>query len=242
MRVEWGDDYAVCCCVSATQTGKEMQFFGARANLAKCLLYAINGGVDEKTKMQVGPEYKPITSEYLDYKEVMHKYDQMMEWLAGLYVNILNLIQYFHDKYYYEASQMALIDTDVRRTFATGIAGFSHVVDSLSAIKYAKVKTIRDEDGLVIDYEIEGDFPRYGNDDDRADEIAIWLLKEFMKKIRKHHTEFGAYDFDLDDYFECRVRQGDRRPSGWKKSGRAFIAWSESCLWGGAKWFACFFE
>ncbi|MCI9040548.1 formate C-acetyltransferase [Dubosiella newyorkensis] len=188
MRVEWGDDYAVCCCVSATQTGKEMQFFGARANLAKCLLYAINGGVDEKTKMQVGPEYKPITSEYLDYKEVMHKYDQMMEWLAGLYVNILNLIQYFHDKYYYEASQMALIDTDVRRTFATGIAGFSHVVDSLSAIKYAKVKTIRDEDGLVIDYEIEGDFPRYGNDDDRADEIAIWLLKEFMKKIRKHHT------------------------------------------------------
>lgn len=188
MRVEWGDDYAVCCCVSATQTGKEMQFFGARANLAKCLLYAINGGVDEKTKMQVGPEYKPITSEYLDYKEVMHKYDQMMEWLAGLYVNILNLIQYFHDKYYYEASQMALIDTDVRRTFAIGIAGFSHVVDSLSAIKYAKVKTIRDEDGLVIDYEIEGDFPRYGNDDDRADEIAIWLLKEFMKKIRKHHT------------------------------------------------------
>ncbi len=188
MRVEWGDDYAVCCCVSATQTGKEMQFFGARANLAKCLLYAINGGVDEKTKMQVGPEYKPITSEYLDYKEVMHKYDQMMEWLAGLYVNILNLIQYFHDKYYYEASQLALIDTDVRRTFAIGIAGFSHVVDSLSAIKYAKVKTIRDEDGLVIDYEIEGDFPRYGNDDDRADEIAIWLLKEFMKKIRKHHT------------------------------------------------------
>jgi len=188
MRVEWGDDYAVCCCVSATQTGKEMQFFGASANLAKCILYAINGGVDEKTKMQVGPEYKPITSEYLDYKEVMHKYDQMMEWLAGLYVNILNLIQYFHDKYYYEASQMALIDTDVRRTFATGIAGFSHVVDSLSAIKYAKVKTIRDEDGLVIDYEIEGDFPRYGNDDDRADEIAIWLLKEFMKKIRKHHT------------------------------------------------------
>ena len=188
MRPVWGDDYAVCCCVSATQTGKEMQFFGARANLAKCLLYAINGGVDEKTKVQVGPEYKPITSEYLDYDEVMHKYDVMMDWLSGLYVNILNLIQYMHDKYYYEASQMALIDTDVRRTFATGIAGFSHVVDSLSAIKYARVKTIRDEDGLVVDYEIEGDFPRYGNDDDRADEIAVWLLKTFMRKIEKHHT------------------------------------------------------
>ena len=188
MRPVWGDDYAVCCCVSATQTGKEMQFFGARANLAKCLLYAINGGVDEKTKVQVGPEYKPITSEYLDYDEVMHKYDIMMDWLSGLYVNILNLIQSMHDKYYYEASQMALIDTDVRRTFATGIAGFSHVVDSLSAIKYAKVKTIRDEDGLVVDYEIEGDFPRYGNDDDRADEIAVWLLKTFMRKIEKHHT------------------------------------------------------
>lgn len=188
MRPVWGDDYAVCCCVSATQTGKEMQFFGARANLAKCLLYAINGGIDEKTKVQVGPEYKPITSEYLDYDEVMHKYDIMMDWLSGLYVNILNLIQYMHDKYYYEASQMALIDTDVRRTFATGIAGFSHVVDSLSAIKYAKVKTIRDEDGLVVDYEIEGDFPCYGNDDDRADEIAVWLLKTFMRKIEKHHT------------------------------------------------------
>ena len=188
MRPVWGDDYAVCCCVSATQTGKEMQFFGARANLAKCLLYAINGGIDEKTKVQVGPEYKPITSEYLDYDEVMHKYDIMMDWLSGLYVNILNLIQYMHDKYYYEASQMALIDTDVRRTFATGIAGFSHVVDSLSAIKYAKVKTIRDEDGLVVNYEIEGDFPRYGNDDDRADEIAVWLLKTFMRKIEKHHT------------------------------------------------------
>ena len=188
MRPVWGDDYAVCCCVSATQTGKEMQFFGARANLAKCLLYSINGGVDEKTKVQVGPEYKPITSKYLDYDEVMHKYDIMMDWLSGLYVNILNLIQYMHDKYYYEASQMALIDTDVRRTFATGIAGFSHVVDSLSAIKYAKVKTIRDEDGLVVDYEIEGDFPRYGNDDDRADEIAVWLLKTFMRKIEKHHT------------------------------------------------------
>ncbi len=188
MRVVWGDDYAVCCCVSATQTGKEMQFFGARANLAKCLLYAINGGIDEKTRQQVGPEMRGITSEYLDYDEVMHKYDIMLEWLADLYVNILNLIQYMHDKYYYEASQMALIDTDVRRTFATGIAGFSHVVDSLSAIKYAKVKTIRDETGLVIDYEIDGDFPRYGNDDDRADDIAVWLLKEFMTKIEKRHT------------------------------------------------------
>ena len=188
MRPVWGDDYAVCCCVSATQTGKEMQFFGARANLAKCLLYAINGGVDEKTKTQVGPEYRGKTCEYLDYDEGMHKYDNMMEWLADLYVNILNLIQYMHDKYYYEASQMALIDTDVRRTFATGIAGFSHVVDSLSAIKYAKVKTVRDEDGLVVDYEIEGDFPRYGNDDERADEIAVWLLKTFMEKIEKRHT------------------------------------------------------
>ena len=178
----------VCCCVSATQTGKEMQFFGARANLAKCLNYAINGGVDEKSKEQVGPKYRPITSEYLDYDEVMEKYDDMMEWLADLYVNTLNLIQYMHDKYYYEAAEMALIDTDVRRTFATGIAGFSHVVDSLSAIKYAKVKTIRDENGVVVDYEVEGDFPKYGNDDDRADDIAVWLLKTFMQKIKKHHT------------------------------------------------------
>ena len=176
MKPVWGDDYSICCCVSATQTGKEMQFFGARANLAKCLLYAINGGVDVKTGQQVGPEYKPITSEYLDYDEVIEKYDRMMDWLADLYVNVLNLIQYMHDKYYYEAAEMALIDTDVRRTFATGIAGFSHVVDSLSAIKYAKVKTIRNEDGIVVDYETTGDFPRYGNDDDRADEIAVWLL------------------------------------------------------------------
>lgn len=194
MKPVWGDDYSICCCVSATQTGKEMQFFGARANLAKCLLYAINGGKDEKfldkqgNHMQVGPEYAPITSEYLDYDEVIHKFDQMMDWLAGLYVNILNLIQYMHDKYYYEAAEMALIDTDVRRTFATGIAGFSHVVDSLSAIKYAKVKTVRDESGLVTDYEIEGDFPRYGNDDERADDIAVWLLKTFLKKIKRHHT------------------------------------------------------
>ena len=188
MRPVWGDDYSICCCVSATQTGKEMQFFGARANLAKCLLYAINGGIDEKTKTQVAPEYRPITSEYLDYDEVMRAYDQMMDWLADIYVNTLNLIQYMHDKYYYEAAEMALIDTDVRRTFATGIAGFSHVVDSLSAIKYAKVKTIRDEDGVVVDYETEGDFPRYGNDDDRADDIAVWLLQTFLEKIKKHHT------------------------------------------------------
>ena len=188
MRVTWGDDYAICCCVSATQTGKEMQFFGARANLAKCLLYAINGGIDARTKVQVSPEYRPITSEYLDYDEVLDKYDKMMDWLAGVYVRTLNVIHYMHDKYYYEAAEMALIDTDVRRTFATGIAGFSHVVDSLSAIKYAKVKTVRDENGVVVDFETEGDFPRYGNDDDRADEIAVWLLKTFMAKIKKCHT------------------------------------------------------
>ncbi len=188
MKPIWGDDYAICCCVSATQTGKEMQFFGARANLAKCLLYAINGGVDEKTKAQVGPKFRPITAEYLDYEEVMEKYDTMMEWLADLYVNVLNLIQFMHDKYYYEASQLALIDTEVRRTFATGIAGFSHVVDSLSAIKYAKVKTVRDDTGLVVDYETTGDFPKYGNDDDRADDIAVWLLKTFLEKIKRHHT------------------------------------------------------
>ena len=188
MKPVWGDDYSICCCVSATQTGKEMQFFGARANLAKCLLYAINGGVDEKSGQQVGPEYKGITSEYLDYDEVIEKYEQMSDWLAGLYVNTLNLIQYMHDKYYYEAAEMALIDTDVRRTFATGIAGFSHVVDSLSAIKYAKVKTIRNEAGIVTDYEIEGDFPRYGNDDDRADEIGVYVLKSFLDKIKKRHT------------------------------------------------------
>ncbi len=194
MKPIWGDDYSICCCVSATQTGKEMQFFGARANLAKALLYAINGGKDEKhldkagKHMQCGPELAPITSEYLDYDEVMHKYDLMLDWLAGLYVNILNLIQYMHDKYYYEAAEMALIDTDVRRTFATGIAGFSHVVDSLCAIKYAKVKCIRDDQGVVTGFETTGDFPRYGNDDDRADEIAVWLLKTFITKVRKFHT------------------------------------------------------
>ncbi|MBQ8540282.1 MAG: formate C-acetyltransferase [Clostridia bacterium] len=189
MKPIWGDDYSICCCVSATQTGKEMQFFGARANLAKCLLYAINGGVDAKTLKQVGPAYKPITSEYLDYDEVIEKYVAMMEWLAKLYVHTLNAIHYMHDKYYYEAAEMALIDTEVKRSFATGIAGFSHVVDSLSAIKYAKVKVIRDEEtGVAKHFEIEGEFPKYGNDDDRADDIAIWLLRTFMEKIKKHHT------------------------------------------------------
>ena len=188
MRPVWGDDYSICCCVSATETGKEIQFFGARANLAKCLLYAINGGMDERTHDQVAPEYAPITSEYLDYDEVMKKYDVMMDWLAHLYVGTLNMIHYMHDKYYYEAAEMALIDTDVRRTFATGIAGFSHVVDSLSAIKYAKVKTIRDESGIVVDFETTGDFPKYGNDDERADEIAVWLLRTFMSKLKYCHT------------------------------------------------------
>ena len=210
MRPIWGDDYSICCCVSATQTGKEMQFFGARANLAKALLYAINGGRDEEAGLtpgvQVGPDIAPITSDYLDYDEVMKKYDTMLEWLAGLYVNTLNAIHYMHDKYYYEAAELALIDTDVRRTFATGIAGFSHVVDSLSAIKYAKVKVIRgdvevkDKSGKVVevvkglakDFKVEGDFPRYGQDDDRADEIAKWLLKTFMTKIKKHHTYRNA--------------------------------------------------
>ena len=188
MKPVWGDDYSICCCVSATQTGKEMQFFGARANLAKCLLYAINGGVDAKSREQVAPAYSPIKSEILDYNEVIEKYEIMMDWLAGLYVNTLNLIQYMHDKYYYEAAEMALIDTDVRRTFATGIAGFSHVVDSLSAIKYATVKALRDDAGITVDFSTKGDFPRYGNDDDRADDIALWLLKTFLEKIKKHHT------------------------------------------------------
>ncbi len=202
MKPVWGDDYAICCCVSATKTGKEMQFFGARANLAKCLLYAINGGVDCKTKQQVGPAYKPIMSEYLDYDEVMQKYDVMMDWLVDLYVNTLNLIQYMHDKYYYEAAELALMDTELERTFATGIAGFSHAVDSLSAIKYAKVKAIRDEDGLVVDYEIDGEFPKYGNDDDRADDIAVWLLRTFLAKIKKHHTyrNSRAYNIYPDDH------------------------------------------
>ena len=188
MRPVWGDDYSICCCVSATETGKEMQFFGARANLAKCLLYAINGGVDEKTGAQVGPAYRALTGDVLDFKDVMASYERMMDWLAGVYVNTLNLIHYMHDKYFYEAAEMALIDTDVRRTFATGIAGFSHVVDSLSAIKYAKVKPVRNDAGIAVDFEIEGDFPRYGNDDDRADDLAVWVLKTFLKKIRKYPT------------------------------------------------------
>ena len=190
MKVTWGDDYSICCCVSATQTGKEMQFFGARANLAKCLLYAINGGVDMKSKVQVGPAYKPVTSDVLEYDEVVAKFDKMMDWLADLYVNVLYLIHYMHVKYYYEAAEMALIDTDVKRTFATGIAGFSHVVDSLSAIKYAKV-TVSERDpetGIAMAFKTEGDFPKYGNDDDRADDIAVWLLKSFLDKIKKRHT------------------------------------------------------
>ena len=192
MRPEWGDDYGIACCVSAMRIGKQMQFFGARANLAKTLLYAINGGIDEKSKAQVGPKYQPITSEYLDYEEVMAKYNDMMEWICGLYLNTLNIIHYMHDKYSYERLEMALHDTEILRTMATGIAGFSVAVDSLSAIKYAKVKTIRDEDGVVVDYEVEGDLPKYGNNDDRADEIAIWLLKEFMTKVKKHKTYRNA--------------------------------------------------
>ena len=192
MRPEWGDDYGIACCVSAMRIGKQMQFFGARANLAKTLLYAINGGIDEKSKAQVGPKYQPITSEYLDYEEVMAKYNDMMEWICGLYLNTLNIIHYMHDKYSYERIEMALHDTEILRTMATGIAGFSVAVDSLSAIKYAKVKTIRDENGVVVDYEVEGDFPKYGNNDDRADEIAVWLLKEFMTKVKKHKTYRNA--------------------------------------------------
>lgn len=188
MRPIHGDDYAIACCVSSMRVGKELQFFGARANLAKCLLYAINGGVDENTKQQVGPKYRPITSEYLDYDEVMERYDDMMEWLAELYVNTLNVIHYMHDKYSYERLQMALHDRDVKRYFATGIAGLSVVADSLSAIKYARVKCVRDENGIAVDYEVEGDYPKYGNNDDRVDSIAVNLVKTFMNKIRKHHT------------------------------------------------------
>ena len=188
MKPVWGDDYSICCCVSASLTGKEMQFFGARANLLKALLYAINGGVDEKSKKQVGPAYRPLTGDYLTWDEVKPAYVRMLDWLAGLYVNVLNLIHFMHDRYNYEAAEMALIDTDVKRSFATGIAGFSHVVDSISALKYATVKVIRDEDGMAVDYETTGDFPKYGNDDDRADEIGKWLLKTFIDMIKKHHT------------------------------------------------------
>ena len=188
MRPDYGDDYGIACCVSAMRIGKQMQFFGARANLAKALLYAVNGGKDEKSKAQVGPEYAPITSEVLDYEEVMRKFDMTMEWLAGLYLNTLNVIHYMHDKYSYERIEMALHDTNVLRTMATGIAGLSVVADSLSAIKYAKVKPVRDENGIAVDFEIEGDFPKYGNNDDRVDEIAVNLVKTFMNKIRKHKT------------------------------------------------------
>lgn len=188
MRPVWGDDYSICCCVSATQTGKEMQFFGARANLAKCLTYAVSGGVDSKTREQCGPKYRAVEGDVLTYEEFMPRFMDMMDWLAGVYVKTLNLIHYMHDKYFYEAAELALIDTDVRRTFATGIAGFSHVVDSISAIKYAKVNIVRDETGFPLSFKIEGDFPRYGNDDERADEIAVWLLKTFMNMIKKHHT------------------------------------------------------
>ena len=192
MRVTHGDDYAIACCVSSMRVGKEMQFFGARANLAKCLLYAINGGVDEISKKQVGPKYRPITSEYLDYDEVKSKFSDMMKWLAQVYVNALNIIHYMHDKYCYERIQMALHDKKVTRWFATGIAGLSVVADSLSAIKYAKVKTVRDENGIVVDYEIEGDFPKYGNDDDRADEIAYDIVHEFMSYVKGNHTYRGG--------------------------------------------------
>ena len=188
MKPYWGDDYSICCCVSATETGKEIQFFGARANLAKALLYAFNGGFDEKHRIQCGPKTEKITSEYADFDEVLDKYDFWLDWLADIYVNVLNLIHYMHDKYYYEAAEMALIDSDCERSFATGIAGFSHVVDSLSAIKYAKVKILRDEEGITTGFEIDGDFPRYGNDDDRADEIANWVLKNFFSKIKMRHT------------------------------------------------------
>lgn len=188
MRVTHGDDYAIACCVSSMRVGKEMQFFGARANLAKCLLYAINGGIDEKTKKQVGPRYRAVEGEYLDYNDVIQKYEDMMGWLAGVYVNTLNIIHYMHDKYSYERIQMALHDREVKRYFATGIAGLSVVADSLSAIKYAKVKVVRDEDGIVTDYITEGDFPKYGNDDDRVDDLANWLVQTFMDKIKSHHT------------------------------------------------------
>ena len=188
MRPVWGDDYSICCCVSATQTGKEMQFFGARANLAKCLTYAISGGVDSKTREQCGPALRPILGDVVTYEEFMPRFMDMMEWLVGVYVNTLNLIHYMHDKYFYEAAELALIDTDVRRTFATGIAGFSHVVDSICAIKYAKVNIVRDDTGFPVKFETVGDFPRYGNDDDRADDIARWLLKTFIEKVRARHT------------------------------------------------------
>ena len=196
MKPVWGDDYSICCCVSATQTGKEIQFFGARANLGKTLLYAFNGGFDEKHRIQCGPKMAKIDKDVLsgeeDFKMVRDKYEIWLDWCADIYVNVLNLIHYMHDKYYYEAAEMALIDTDVRRTFATGIAGFSHVIDSLSAIRYAKVTVIRDAEGITEDFKVEGDFPKYGNDDDRADEIGVWLLKTFVEKVKRRHTYRNA--------------------------------------------------
>jgi formate C-acetyltransferase len=193
MRRFWGDDYAICCCVSATQVGKEMQFFGARANLAKCLLYALNGGMDTQAGVQVAPEFQPVLGDGpLDYEEVVVKFKNMMNWLARLYVNALNLIHYMHDKYNYEAAEMALINTNVRRTFATGIAGFSHAVDSLSAIKYAKVYPVRNEKGYIVDFKVDGEYPRYGNDDDRVDEIAVRLLKMFLHRVSQYHTYRNA--------------------------------------------------
>lgn len=228
MRPTYGDDYGIACCVSAMRIGKQMQFFGARANLAKALLYAINGGVDENLKMQVAPNYAPITSEYLDYDEVTEKYDNLLDWLSGLYVNALNIIHYMHDKYSYERLEMALHDREVLRTMACGVAGLSVIVDSLSAIKYAKVKTIRDEDGLVVDYEIEGDYPKYGNNDDRADEIAVNLVKDFMNKIKKHHMYRNATPTQsIDDYFQCGLREENRKYTRWTKSWRTFCTRSK---------------
>ena len=224
MRVTHGDDYTIACCVSSMRIGKEMQFFGARANLAKCLLYAINGGVDEISGKQVGPEYRPITSEYLDYDEVMHKYKQMMKWLAQVYVNALNIIHYMHDKYCYEKSQMAAHDKDVKRWFATGIAGLSVVADSLSAIKYAKVKAIRDDRGIVVDYEVEGDFPKYGNDDDRVDAIASEIVHTFMTYIKGKPYLPRRYsdNLDLNDHLQRRLWQKHRLHSDGRKKGEPF--------------------
>ena len=254
MRVTHGDDYAIACCVSSMRVGKEMQFFGARANLAKCLLYAINGGVDEISKKQVGPKFRPITSEYLDFDEVMDAYKDMMRWLAGVYVNTLNIIHYMHDKYCYERLQMALHDKKVTRWFATGIAGLSVVADSLSAIKYAKVKTIRDENGIVVDYKVEGDFPKYGNNDDRVDMLASELVHTFMNDIKEHHTYRDSIPTTSILTITSNVVYGkkDWFHTRWKKSRRAICSrcksyahqrfqWSCSiaCFCGKASFYGC---
>ncbi len=233
MRPIYGDDYGIACCVSAMRIGKQMQFFGARANLAKALLYAINGGIDENLKMQVAPNYAPITSEYLDYDEVIEKYDTLLDWLSGLYVNALNVIHYMHDKYSYERLEMALHDREVLRTMACGVAGLSVIADSLSAIKYAKVKTIRDEDGLVVDYEIEGDYPKYGNNDERVDEIAVNLVKNFMNKIKKtsYVSQCCTNAVYSDYYFQCCLREENRKYTRWTKSRRTFCTRSKSITW-----------